>query len=115
MKKKGEFKEAQHRHRKQQAVYDALKRCRDEGGAWVTFKGERLYLRRLEAGEQPGTAMVKYRGRVRLADLVWKDGLTACFDVGSADLQSKDVLCAVLPPSAAPKPDPLLALARSLS
>jgi len=34
-----------------QHVYDALKRMREEGEAWVTWKGERLHLRPFVPGE----------------------------------------------------------------
>jgi hypothetical protein len=79
MKKPGEFKAAQHRHKKQQEVYEAIQKVRIESEAFVTVKGVRLKLTPLPVNAYPPWALVKTRGRVRLAHLIHKDGLTACF------------------------------------
>jgi hypothetical protein len=112
-KKPGEFKAQQHAHKRQQAVYDAIKKCRETGEAFVTFQGERLKL--APVGEDyPEFALVKARGRVRLAHLVHKDGLTATFLLrpealgerfesweggGSVRFPHENVLCAAVRPT----------------
>jgi hypothetical protein len=106
MKKPGEFKAQQHAHKRQQAVYDAIKKCRETGEAFVTFKGERLKL--LPAGSEgyPEFALVKARGRIRFAYLVHKDGLGATlldepFGCSGSQVRfpHENVLCAVVRPT----------------
>jgi hypothetical protein len=63
---------------REQAVYDAIKRCRVDGEAWVTFGDKRLHLVPTST-EVWDTfwALVKSRrpGGVALAQIILKDGL----------------------------------------
>jgi hypothetical protein len=97
--KKGEFKAKRLAHKRKQFVYDAVKRCREMGEAFVTFAGMRLRLSRVTATtDLPELALVKARGRIRLVQLTWKDGVRARFldePFGSVSFPEENVLCAV--------------------
>jgi hypothetical protein len=112
MRAKGEFLAAKHRHQQQQALYEAIKRCRRDGTAFARFRGERMQLfrdlddpRALALGYGQW-ALVKAEGRVRLAWLDWKNGCRASL-IGPGDLwvqggaksfqiDSKKILCAAI-------------------
>lgn len=58
-------------------MYDALKRAREEGEAWLSWKGKRLKLTRPNPDSFPQFAFVQSRRGPVLVELVWKDGLRA--------------------------------------
>lgn len=79
-----------------QAVYDAIKKCREEGEAWVTFKGKRLKLVSVDDASWahgPDWVLAKYHGKVVLDVLIDKDGLRLCDQRGY--IQWDDVLAYV--------------------
>ena len=67
-----------------QAIYDAIKKAREEGEAWVTFKGKRLKLIGIDHMDfnfdfcPADWALVKYRGQIILSMVSGKDGLRLC-------------------------------------
>jgi hypothetical protein len=81
MQLKGSLKAARLRHKHLQALYDAIKIAREEGEAFVTFQGQRLRLfssaHVVSFPLEPPMGLVKIRGRVRLCEIIEKDGLRA--------------------------------------
>ncbi len=65
-----------------QAIYDAIKKCREEGEAWVTFKGKRLKLVDVDKSDidfyPADWGLVKFRGEIILDVISNKDGLRLC-------------------------------------
>lgn len=85
--------------KREQRVYDAIKRVRETGDAWVTIGGQRVRLARLEDRdddfEPPSWALVKRRGRVVLALVSGKVGFRI-YDGQGHWLHAKDLLAHVI-------------------
>lgn len=73
---KKEFKQSQHRHKRQQALYDAIKASKTTE-SFATFHGKRFKLSAIKDDSRSFTGFVKLNGRVRLCWIVEKDGLKA--------------------------------------
>jgi hypothetical protein len=68
-----------------QAVYDAIKAVRETGeDQWVTFHGHRLRLTDPDKWNDWGgfQGLVKFDGRIKLCNMVDKDGIKASYADG---------------------------------
>jgi len=70
--------------REKQAVYDAIKKAREDGESWVTFKDKRIKIvdpdKFPENGYGPsGCGLVNFKGRIRLTGVWSKDSYTWCY------------------------------------
>lgn len=75
-KRKGEILESKRANLERQKVFDALKKMREEGSAWLNIDGHRVKISSFDDHDNPSHrhVLAQHDGRIRLCFIVNKDG-----------------------------------------
>ena len=90
-RKKGEFQEAKRRHQEDQALYDAIKKAREEGEAlW----GDKVLLSP-DMACQGANVLVKFDGQISIGLFTDKDGFSVTVGERFRRVQPSEILAVV--------------------